>query len=295
MRVSIKFLLFSILIVAVVVSCNRSKFSGYKQTKAGLYYKIFNVGKEGKKPVKGDYITLDLKYFLHKKDKDSLLGDIKGAILRAEMATYKGDLVEGFFMMNQGDSASFMVKADSFFIRSMGFPQPPKFIDSLSYLKINIKMVKVQKEADYYSEQNTKEKSEIDKYLASNNITVNPTASGLYYVELKKGTGKKATADKTVKVHYTGMLTDGRVFDSSIERKEPIEYPLGNMIPGWVEGISLMQEGGKAKLVVPSKLAYGERGFQSIIPPFTPLVFEIELIAVSDAKPEGDIKAKGKR
>ena len=107
------------------------------------------------------------------------------------------------------------------------------------------------------------------------------TSSGLEYIEVEVGTGAQAVAGKTVAVHYTGKFQDGKVFDSSVSRGEPIEFQLGrgNVIQGWDEGIALMKVGGKAQLIIPPALAYGERG-AGVIPPNETLVFDVELVSV---------------
>ena len=109
------------------------------------------------------------------------------------------------------------------------------------------------------------------------------TDSGLEYIEVETGTGTQAEAGKTVSVHYTGKFQDGRVFDSSVSRGEPITFPLGagRVIKGWDEGIALMKEGGKAQLIIPPHLAYGERGAGGVIPPNATLVFDVELVSVT--------------
>jgi FKBP-type peptidyl-prolyl cis-trans isomerase len=108
------------------------------------------------------------------------------------------------------------------------------------------------------------------------------TDSGLYYKLIQEGSGAKAEAGKTVAVHYKGMLADGMVFDSSYNRGTPIEFPLGmgQVIPGWDEGIQLLKVGDKARLVIPSELGYGSRGAGGVIPPNATLVFDVELMEV---------------
>ena len=106
------------------------------------------------------------------------------------------------------------------------------------------------------------------------------TASGLEYNEVTLGTGTQAVAGKTVKVHYTGKFPDGKVFDSSVSRGEPIEFVIGQgrVIKGWDEGIALMKVGGRAQLTIPPNLAYGERGAGGVIPPNATLLFDVELV-----------------
>ena len=108
------------------------------------------------------------------------------------------------------------------------------------------------------------------------------TTSGLEYIEVQAGTDTQAAAGKTVSVHYTGKFQDGRVFDSSISRGQPISFKLGvgQVIKGWDEGIALMKVGGKAQLIIPSSLGYGERGAGGVIPPNATLVFDVELVDV---------------
>jgi len=128
-------------------------------------------------------------------------------------------------------------------------------------------------------EKRAKAEAEMEKLAAG----FEKTSSGLRYKIIQKGDGPKAEKGKTVAVHYEGSLESGQVFDSSYSRKQPIEFPLGmgQVIPGWDEGISLLKVGDKARFVIPSELAYGSRGAGGVIPPNATLIFDVELVSVT--------------
>jgi len=110
------------------------------------------------------------------------------------------------------------------------------------------------------------------------------TASGMIYTEIKAGAGAQPKATNFVKVHYVGTLIDGKEFDSSVKRGQPAEFPLDKVIPCWSEGVGMMKAGGKAKLICPSNMAYGDQGRPPIIPGGATLIFEVELL---DAQSSG--------
>ena len=125
-------------------------------------------------------------------------------------------------------------------------------------------------------------KSEGEKYLSENakKEGVVTLPSGLQYQVLKEGNGKSPKATDKVVCHYEGMLIDGTMFDSSVQRGEPATFPLNGVIAGWTEGLQLMKEGAKYRFFIPYQLGYGERGAGASIPPFATLVFDVELIEV---------------
>ncbi|MFC2443269.1 MAG: peptidylprolyl isomerase [Capnocytophaga ochracea] len=126
------------------------------------------------------------------------------------------------------------------------------------------------------------EKRKAEEAFTKEVVDFEKTNSGLYYQITHKGNGKKAEAGQKVAVHYTGMLLDKTVFDSSYRRKEPLQFTVGvgQVIAGWDEGILLLHEGDKARLVIPSELAYGSRGAGGVIPPNAPLIFDVKLVSV---------------
>lgn len=142
-----------------------------------------------------------------------------------------------------------------------------------------------KKEAQLTKEKEEKgkvAKEEGKKFLERNakleNVTVRP--SGLQYTVLVEGTGKSPKASDTVRCHYEGFLIDGTVFDSSVQRGEPAEFSLNQVIAGWTEGLQLMKEGGKTRFFIPYLLGYGPSGAGNSIPPYATLIFDVELIKV---------------
>ena len=143
-----------------------------------------------------------------------------------------------------------------------------------------------KKQAEKMKEQQAEgEKNKVanEKFLEDNKSKdgVKVTESGLQYSVIKEGTGEKPTAESKVKVHYHGTLIDGTVFDSSVERGEPAEFGVNQVIRGWTEGLQLMSVGSKYKFFIPQDLAYGARQTGEKIKPYSTLVFEVELLEVA--------------
>lgn len=233
-------------------------------TASGLKYKVTELGK-GKKVEVGDKVSVHYTGTLTNGTKFDSSRD------RNQPFSFKvgaGQVIrgwdEGLALLNVGDKAILTIPpAIGYGERNMGT------IPSNSTLIFDIEVVDAAtpvKAAPY----DVKGKDTL------------VTASGLKYIYVEKGNGAQAENGKTVDVHYTGYLMDGRTFDSSIERGEPISFPLGQnmVIKGWEEGIALMKVGDKMRLIIPSDLGYGANGAGGVIPPNATLIFDVELVNV---------------
>lgn len=273
------------LMLSVLTGCSNAP-KGYQATDNGLYYRLFT-NNGGDNPQIGDLLELTMSCSVN--DTVVILPLTKNIIPMTE-PSFWSDFVEGFSMMHKGDSASFIVDIDSSFINLFGYNTLPPQFSSTDIMRFEVRLDDFYPESEFrfrmienikknYPAETEKAVSELNAYLEKNGVVAQPTSTGLYYVKTQDGTGEKPSKGSTVKAHYTGYLLDGTVFDTSIERGEPIEFVLGvgQVIPGWDEGIALMSKGEKAVLYIPYYLAYGDRDL-GVIPPFSNLVFEVELI-----------------
>ena len=273
------------LMLSVLTGCSNAP-KGYQATDNGLYYRLFT-NNGGENPQIGDLLELTMSCSVN--DTVVILPLTKNIIPMAE-PSFWSDFVEGFSMMHKGDSASFIVDIDSSFVNLFGYNTLPPQFSSTDIMRFEVRLDDFYPESEFrfrmienikknYPAETEKAVSELNAYLEKNGVVAQPTSTGLYYVKTQDGTGEKPSKGSTVKAHYTGYLLDGTVFDTSIERGEPIEFVLGvgQVIPGWDEGIALMSKGEKAVLYIPYYLAYGDRDL-GVIPPFSNLVFVVELI-----------------
>ena len=273
------------LMLSLLTGCSNAP-KGYQATDNGLYYRLFT-NNGGENPQIGDLLELTMSCSVN--DTVVILPLTKNIIPMTE-PSFWSDFVEGFSMMHKGDSASFIVDIDSSFVNLFGYNTLPPQFNSTDIMRFEVRLDDFYPESEFrfrmienikknYPAETEKAASELNAYLEKNGVVAQPTSTGLYYVKTQDGTGEKPSKGSTVKAHYTGYLLDGTVFDTSIERGEPIEFVLGvgQVIPGWDEGIALMSKGEKAVLYIPYYLAYGDRDL-GVIPPFSNLVFEVELI-----------------
>lgn len=283
-----KKLLFLTLILGVILmSCknDNTEVAGYEKSQTGLYYTFYEMN-QGNTPETMELLDVILSCVIN--DTVIIIPENR-MILQMMDPMFAGDIFEGIKMMHKGDSASFIVRTDSTFYTLLRSPMPSDFSVN-DIMKFNIRLNDFYPESEFASkqieymkntfvEETSAAEKELVEFFKNNGIKPIVTSTGLNYVKTKDGNGIKPQVGTMVKVHYTGKLLDGTVFDSSVTRNEPFQFVLGigQVIPGWDEGLQMMSKGEKGVFYIPYYLAYGNMG-SGPIPPFATLVFEVELI-----------------
>jgi len=281
-----KFLIALVAFAALGVSC--SKYPGFKKDKDGLYYKFHVTNKHEVQPQMGDIVEITYSF----RTKDTVIMDNTPFYDMIVESLFPGDFYAALRKMHLGDSATFIMNGDTFFHYFIGQPFP--FDNKELFFDAKLNTITPKEEFEKQQAEQMREYEAmiedlriledelIKEYIQAKSIKVKPTENGLYFIKTFSGKGNMIITDSKVTVHYTGTLLDGTVFDSSVERGTPIEITVGqgNVIPGWEEALLLMRGGDKATVLIPSKLAYGSRGVGYVIQPYTPLVFEMEIVAV---------------
>ncbi len=295
----------TILVAAVAMLASCGGGDKFKTTDGGLHYKFEKQDKNAQQVQDGDVLIGEMTMLF---EADTVFSNVGHAdrILQAT-PTFDGDLYEGLLMMHIGDVATFAIEADSLakFLQSNQMHKDYKpGTGQKIYYHVNLQDIVtkeelMQEQSNFMQEMQERKQAEpemIAKYIADNNIKVKPTADGLYIIVKKKGTGAKVATGKEVAINYTGRLLDGTMFDSSVEGDarqggiynpqrepyEPLKYIVGQMglIRGWEEGIMGQPAGTILQLVIPSEMAYGSQGAGNRIQPFSPLVFDLEIVSV---------------
>lgn len=291
-------------------ACN----GGFKKGPSGLLYSIHKDAK-GDSIKEGDFISLNI---IAKTDGDSVLYNSyeldRASQTFVPKPVYPGDLFYAVKMLTEGDSATIKIDLDS--AEKKGQPRPQGIKGKYVIYTVKIEQVihkdstkqaafQAKVETFFKAEGQKAKKSEvtkIKKFIDDNKLKTANQPSGLQIATVTEGKGEQPVAGDSVQVHYTGKLVSGKVFDTSVEevaKKAKIFNPArvpyttlnliigkGNVIPGFDQGVLQMKKGGKSTLIIPSSLGYGEQGMQGgMIGPFTPLVFEIELVNVIHKAP----------
>jgi len=301
-----------IYLVFCVIAFKATAQDNFERSAKGTQYHLFTHN-TGEKIKLNDIVTFQA---IQKTGKDSVLFSsyTAGAPLQAQIQP-TGDLMDIFPLLTSQDSVLIRIPTDSIFKDNE--QQRPAFLPKGSNMFFTLKIVRVQSLEEAMTERKamaekyaTEESANTDKYIAAHKLLLKTTPSGLKYKITKPSIKRKPLNGDTVLVNYTGRTLDGKVFDSSIAAEaaagglqqpgrtyEPIKFAVGAsmVIPGWDEGLLLLNEGSKAEFVIPSKLAYGEKGAGDDIKPFSTLIFDVELVKVKPIKHALHKKPVGKK
>ncbi len=273
------------------VACHdRSRYPGFKHARHGIYYQLHKIGEDTEKPVAGDFVTVDLAYTTI-NDSVFFTGRRKFQITKP---AYKGSIDECFMMLTEKESATFIIPANDFFNKTLQTALPG-FLDENSPMKVTIDIIDIQTEEEYKKEKeafvtwiqdfNDYEKVILKQFLEEKELPVKPILSGIYYINVREGKGKKIEPGDTITINYEGKFLNGKFFDSTIKRNQPFQFIYGTewqVIKGLEEVLGIMREGEKSIVILPSDLAFGKTGSSTgIIPPFTSLIFEVEILKVN--------------
>jgi FKBP-type peptidyl-prolyl cis-trans isomerase len=265
----------------------------FETTENGVKYKIISHEEGARSVTKGDLVLVNL---LITTAGDSVILETFKQNSPRYIPSDEPVLHDVFMMLAKGDSAEVFVNADTLFTKSFGMPKPANIKDG-EEVHFAIKVVDVlnqqeiqKKGEDQKHEMQMKDSISLMGFLSTLK-DVKQTSSGMRYVVEKATNGKQAKKGDKVTVKYRGMLLNGEVFDETKEGAEPFSFTigLGQVIPGWDEGLALMKEGEKFKFIIPQNLAYGERG-SGPIPPLATLIFDVELVKIN----VGESKAPAK-
>ena len=276
-------------LLSLVFSSCSHKYPGYTKTADGIYFALHKIGESMVKAKYGDYVTADLAYStMH--DSCFFSGRRKFML---DKPSYARSINSCFTLLSAGDSASFIIPANDFFAKTLGKTMPP-FIGEKDNMIVSVLLTEVQTEEEYDQEKEAflkwiedfseYEKEILKQFLKGAQISVKPLSSGLYYIRLAPGDGKKVSEGDTLTLDYEGKFLNGKFFDSTIKQAEPFQYVYGQewqVIKGLEQGIGLMEEGEKALFIMPSELAFGQEGSSTgIVPPYTSLIYEVHLINI---------------
>jgi FKBP-type peptidyl-prolyl cis-trans isomerase len=298
MKSTLKFAALIVATAAMFAGCNkgdimkqlkRDGFEKVNDTNECMLYKVTKENTKGKVITEGEIVLAEASI----RYNDSVVMPNSGKaqpICMAQKSQNSLDFSEVMIGRHVGDHLTIAIIADS--IASKVGPQqmPPMYVagaghvmyyefvitDALSQEGLQAKMA-AEAESNRVADS-----AALVQYLKTNNVTAKPSKNGVYCIITKQGTGAKVANGKEVQVHYTGKLLNGKKFDSSYDRNEPITIKEGEhqVIPGWEEGLLGLAQGTKATLIIPSKQAYGERGAGNDIPPYSTLVFDVEIMSV---------------
>ncbi len=271
-----------------LVSC-QSVFPGYESGEGDSFYKYITIGEQSTNVNYGDYVTVNITY---QTLADSMFFEAKRQF-QVQKPQYAGSIDDCLHRMSPGDSAVFLIETEPFFKYTL-LQEVPDFLTRSTHFKVNIGLIYSMPESQFLKEKAAflawiedfaqYEKTRLSQYLEQEGRDFSTHRQGYYKMIISEGTGPKVKSGDTLVLNYEGRFMNGKVFDSTKQRKKTFEYIYGTewqVIKGMELVVSQMQEGEHSVCILPSELAFGQDGNSNgAIPPYTTLIYEIELIDI---------------
>jgi len=282
-KISIQFFILGVLAM-FLASCSTDKFSGFETAENGVKYRIHYRGNNDKPSHDSDWMKVNMDYRLTDTVLFSSKMLDKEFIFPMIKPMFEGDLYEGIKMMGEGDSMTFAIVADSFFMITANMPELPDYVEPGEPMYFDVKLLERFTNEEYKAvleqrkaEQRHKESFKLKAYLNKNGITNKALPSGLIFIPIKEGYGKKPDTGEMCRVYLKVEILDGDMLYSNFNG-EPIDVEYGKNFDtkGFMEGLGMLKVGEKARLIVPSSIGVGEAGKETV-PPFTTIIYEVEL------------------
>lgn len=284
-----RFFFLLILPLSLLFSCHTSPYEGYTSPGADLYYKLIIPGENETDIQPGNYLLASISYSTL---QDSLFfyGTRK---FQLGVSSYPGSFSQALCLLREGDSASFILNAENFFHKTLE-RDLPGFLKEDKKMKLNVRILDIQSKEEFEQEKELfinwardfhfEEEKRMENYLKANRIYADPEPEGFFILEHIRGEGKRIRKGSYIAIHYEGSRLDGKIIDGTRRSNSPLDFRYGSEMMV-IEGINLalgkMYEGSKATLLIPSSLAFGSQGSTGgVVPPFTPLIYKIEVLKV---------------
>jgi peptidylprolyl isomerase len=283
----------------IMTGCIRSGFEGFETSEKGVLYKVHYLSGDTAKPGKEDWVTVRMDYRL----EDTMLftyqnldKPLRFAMIEPE---FEGDIYNALRMMSTGDSMTFAIVADSFFLKTARLDELPAYVEPGDPMYYDVKVTEILSDEEFKAEIEAqkvllleKEMQTLQAYIDSAGIGRKPESSGLYFIPLVKGKGKRPDTGDMCRIHLkVQQMNSHLLFDNFGDEPIEVEYGKGFDTEGFREGLGMLQVGGRAQLLVPSPIGVGDQG-REVVPPFTTLIYEVELV---DVVPLEEVKAERER
>lgn len=279
----LKYYTILIFFIAACISCN---LGGWEKHESGLKIKFIEENPEASTAEIGDIIILDVKYF---NENEEIIdeNDYYRTQLN-EPSHIGGSFEDALSLMHVGDSVVFFLDARNYYEKTRKRTMPVEFVQGDEII-VKVRFLDIMEISDLenerlsiYHNDEIQEKRILDAFLERASIKVEPLSSGVYVVIDEEGKAEKAKIGNILKINYTGTTIDGKIFETTLQTGKPFTFILGtsDVIQGFNEAFVGMREGTKARLIIPSKLAYAEKGYKDLILPYSTLIYNIELISV---------------